>query len=411
MTRPAHGARDVPRAAGGPRPEERPRLAVIGTPGDRRVTLFAAAARAAGLGTPDVIAWRDVLSGAEVRLPPGALVRIDSPGADPETDALLRGPGDPARVGGGDLRYRRLLTALERIRRAVADTPGCALWNDPDDIAVMFDKRRCHARLDAAGVPVPPALPGPVDGYATLRRRMREAGWSRVFVKPAHGSSASGVIALHAARDRVQAITSVAVDDEGGLYNSLRVRTYRDEPVVAAIVDALAPAGLHVERWFPKAVLDGRAIDLRVVVVAGRPTHAVVRASRTPMTNLHLGGERGDLDAVRDRLGENGWRRAMEVCAKTAACFPRSPMAGVDLMIGTGWREFAVAEVNAFGDLLPGLTGLPGGGAEGMDTYAAQLAARFAAPPPNRPWRAPVPAGGGAGAARPRHARAGRAHA
>src|SRR5690606_30302430 len=46
VTRPAHGARDVPRAAGGPRPEERPRLAVIGTPGARRVTLFAAAARA-----------------------------------------------------------------------------------------------------------------------------------------------------------------------------------------------------------------------------------------------------------------------------------------------------------------------------------------------------------------------------
>lgn len=388
MTHPARAARDVPRAAGGSWPVGRPRLIVVGTPGDRRVTLFTAAARAAGFGTPDVIAWRDVLRGAEVRLPPGSLVRIDAPGADPETDALLRGPGDPARVGGGDLRYRRLLTALERIRRAVAATPGCALWNDPGDIAVMFDKRRCHARLHAAGVPVPPALPGPVDGYATLRRRMREAGWSRVFVKPAHGSSASGVIALHAARGRVQAITSVAVDDTGGLYNSLRVRIYRDEQAVASIVDALAPAGLHVERWFPKAVLDGRAIDLRVVVVAGRPTHAVARASRTPMTNLHLGGERADLDAVRDRLGETGWRRAMEVCGKTAACFPRSPMAGVDLMIGADWRAFAVAEVNAFGDLLPGLTGLPGSGAEGMDTYAAQLAALPAARPP----RAPAPA-------------------
>lgn len=39
------------------------------------------------------------------------------------------------------------------------------------------------------------------------------------------------------------------------------------------------------------------------------------------------------------------------------------------------WRRFAVGEVNAFGDLLPGLTGLPGSGAEGLNTYAAQVAA------------------------------------
>lgn len=50
---------------------------------------------------------------------------------------------------------------------------------------------------------------------------------------------------------------------------------------------------------------------------------------------------------------------------------------GVDLLPATGWRRFAVGEVNAFGDLLPGLTGLPGSGAEGLDTYAAQVAAQF----------------------------------
>jgi hypothetical protein len=40
-----------------------------------------------------------------------------------------------------------------------------------------------------------------------------------------------------------------------------------------------------------------------------------------------------------------------------------------------GWRRVFVGEVNAFGDLLPRLTGLPGSGAEGQDTYAAQVAA------------------------------------
>ena len=153
------------------------------------------------------------------------------------------------------------------------------------------------------------------------------------------------------------------------------MRTYESETEVAALVDALAPDGLHVEAWLPKASIGGRAFDLRVVVVAGTPTHAVVRTSRHPMTNLHLGGARGDLSAVRERLGEDGWRRALEICARAAACFPGSLMVGVDLLVGVGGRRLAVAEVNAFGDLLPGLTGLPGGGAEGLDTYTAQIVA------------------------------------
>jgi hypothetical protein len=50
--------------------------------------------------------------------------------------------------------------------------------------------------------------------------------------------------------------------------------------------------------------------------------------------------------------------------------------------------------VNAFGDLLPRLTGLPGSPAEGLDTYQAQLAAlaghiAAATPyPPSREHRA-----------------------
>ena len=52
--------------------------------------------------------------------------------------------------------------------------------------------------------------------------------------------------------------------------------------------------------------LDGRAADLRVVVVAGRATHAVVRTSLHQMTNLHLGGSRGDLDSVRRAIHAAG---------------------------------------------------------------------------------------------------------
>jgi hypothetical protein len=95
------------------------------------------------------------------------------------------------------------------------------------------------------------------------------------------------------------------------------------------------------------------------------------------MTNLHLGGTRGDLDAVRAAVEAAGgsWTEALALCERAAACFPDTLCVGVDLLPATGWRRFAVGEVNAFGDLLPRLTGLPGSGAESQDTYAAQVAA------------------------------------
>lgn len=392
-------------------------IVIVGTPGDRRVTMFTAACWPREVV---VVPWVEVLSAASMRIPEGALVRIDSPGEDAACDALLRGPGAPTRVGGGASWYAGFVRGLSRVRQAVAESPGARLWCDVDDIAAMFDKRVCHARLAAAGVPVPPALP-PVDGYAALRAAMERSGWARVFVKPAHGSSASGIIALQAHGTRVKATTSVEltapnpgpaqltpIPEAGGvevgparevggvevgsarevgraaaaglagvfgveLHNSLRVRTYEDERDVAAIVDALGPDGLHVERWFPKAAVGGRVFDLRVVVIGGTATHAVVRTSTTPMTNLHLGGARGDLAEVVSRLGPERWAQALRVAERAAACFPGSPSVGVDLMVGANWRAFAVAEVNAFGDLLPRLTGLPGTWAEGLDTYTAQL--------------------------------------
>ncbi|MFF2083480.1 STM4014 family protein [Nocardia sp. NPDC058176] len=354
------------------------RWVVVGNPENRRVRLFTDAVLAAGHAAPRVVPWQTVLTEGGHDFAEDELVRLDSPGENPAVDALLRGMHAPTRVEGSARWYTNFLAAVTSLR-------GGQRFDDPDDLAVLFDKRRCHARLTAAGVPVPPAPgTGPLRGWTEVRERMRAAGMSRVFVKLAHGSSASGVLAVESTSSgRWQATTSVEVDHEGALHNSLRVRRYRDEREIAAIVDRLAPDGLHLERWIPKATLGGRAADLRVVVVAGRATHVVVRTSRSPMTNLHLGGSRGDLDAVRAAAGDR-WAEAMAISERAAACFPDTLCVGVDLLPGVGWRRFTVGEVNAFGDLLPGLTGLPGTPAEGLDTYATQVsaAAHFAAATP-----------------------------
>ncbi|MFI1991733.1 STM4014 family protein [Actinoplanes sp. NPDC020271] len=409
------------------------RLAVVGNPENRRVALFSAAVERAGLRAPEVFAWRDVL--VPGRVPgPGTLVRIESPGENAEVDRLLRGLGGDHRAAAhGEIRgaaagFTGLSMALERIAAG-----GGTLLNQPADILTMTAKPRCHAALAGAGIAVPPALEAPVPalaraaaptpgvapptpgvaaptpgvapptpslapptpslapltpglalpssagsvtGYESLRAAMDSAGWSRVFVKAAYGSSASGVLALAVGgrRDtpagrRIMAMTSVELSN-GKIFNNLRVRRYDEEASIAAIIDRLAPDGLHVECWYPKAALDGRVLDLRVVVIAGRARHVVVRTSRSPMTNLHLGNARGDVTAVRAAVGEQQWEAAMDTCVRAAGCFPGTLHAGVDLMFRTGWREHAVAEVNAFGDLLPRVLS-----EDGLDTYDAQVAA------------------------------------
>ncbi|WP_040742352.1 STM4014 family protein, partial [Nocardia tenerifensis] len=346
------------------------RWAVVGNGENRRVGLFVAAALASGAAAPRVVEWRDVLRDGGHEFAGDEIVRLDSPGENADVDELLRGVKDPTRVEGSARWYVRFLDAVGSLR-------GGIRLDDPAELAVLFDKRLCHARLDAAAVPVPPSPTSgaavPIAGWSDVRERLRDM--PRVFVKPAHGSSASGILALESTRSgRWRATTSVEVAPGGGLHNSLRIRCYTSESEIAAIIDRLAPDGLHIEQWVPKASLAGRTADLRVLVVAGRATHAVVRTSRAPMTNLHLGGARGDLAAVRAAAGRR-WREALAVCERAAACFPGTLCVGVDLLPSIGWRRFTVGEVNAFGDLLPRLTGLAEGPAAGVDTYTEQILA------------------------------------
>lgn len=359
-------------------------FAVVGNPGNRRVALFQDAVRTAGLPEARVVPWLDVLNG-RAAFRAGESVRIDSPGEDPEVERLLRGVADTTRVEGTGRWYRRFTGAVHAVADGVRAAGG-RLLGDPAELAALFDKRLCHGVLESAGIPVPAsptsgpaAAAAPVRGWEEVRAVLARPGYRRAFVKLAHGSSASGVLALETgARGRIRATTSVERAPCGALHNSLRLRRYEDERVIGTIVDSLAPDGLHIERWLPKASQQGRSADLRIVVIGGRATHAVVRTAAGPLTNLHLGGARGDLAATVAAVTAAGgsWEAdALAVCERAAAAFARTPCVGVDLLPGTGWRGFAVGEVNAFGDLLPRLTGLPGSPAEGLDTYAAQVAA------------------------------------
>ena len=392
---------------------------VVGAPSSKRVELFQAALGRVGQSPARVVLYADLLAG-RVALPevvrPGAVVRIDSPdmdfaverallelGADVEDDedvgdeggeyarAARRTVAELAFDGGAILyprqwylSYRELLRHIER---QLAECPPHALMNHPGEIAAMFDKRRCHALLAGHGVPVPRGL-GPVRSHEALLARMRETGCHRVFVKLAHGSSASGVVAYQVGGPggaRHQAMTTVEmVPGAGGvrLYNSRRVRVYRDRREIAALIDELCRHRVHVEQWLPKAGFRNRTFDLRVVVIGGAARHVVVRLSRNAMTNLHLGSGptsgRAPLEALLTRLDRPVWEAARRTCERAMEVFPGSLYAGIDLLIASDYRRHAVAEVNAFGDLLYGALH------DGKDPYTAEIEAALARLPPGR---------------------------
>ena len=189
---------------------------VIANPENRRVSLLQEACRKTAWPEPVVLPWTDVLRddfrlGAHVS--PGTCLRIESPGENFSVERrLIEMGGEAAREErcwpwipaeeAADLKerhglvrfqrqwYHGWLEALRRIGRA-----GGAPMNDTAGIATAFDKAATQALLQSAGVPVPRQM-GVCAGFDDLHARMEEARVKRVFLKPCHGSSASGVVAL-----------------------------------------------------------------------------------------------------------------------------------------------------------------------------------------------------------------------
>lgn len=256
-------------------------------------------------------------------------------------------------------------------RAVLRELGGVPCLNRPADVIDLFDKRRCQARLAAAGVPIPSPLGSP-QSFDELLALMRTAGQRRVFVKLACGSSGSGVVAFAVGRDRMMATTTVELVRRSGqvlMFNSRRMRRYESPADVADLFDTLCAEGVQVEEWLPKATLRGRGCDVRVLVIAGRDRHAVVRLSDSPITNLHLLNERADAAELRKGMPAAVWDAAMAACRRAAAAFGGCHHVGVDVMFTPGFRRHAVLEANAFGDFLPGLL------CDGLSTHEAELAA------------------------------------
>lgn len=359
---------------------------VVGHPEHRRVTMFQQALVAQGHPPANVVAWQDVVA-RRVRwdaLAVDAIFRIDSMGEHPAVERALIERGEPAarQEGSPAISARELAAIPDQLGRilfprqahlgwlaVLADIerelrPGWRMVQPIEAITLMFDKRATSRAWRAAGIPCCDAIDD-VRDPEQLRAEMRARQWPEVFVKVASASSASCLAIFHHARGREYAVTTVE-DTGDARYNTRKLQRLTTPRAIDRLLHFLLAEGAQVERAHAKARDGDRHFDLRVLAIDGEAPFVVMRTSPHPITNLHLGGARGDAVALRARVPAATWDAAMESAVRvqtTSTAFH----VGVDLLLTPELDAHRVIEGNAFGDLLPNLT------CDGLDVYGWQV--------------------------------------
>ena len=129
-----------------------------------------------------------------------------------------------------------------------------------------------------------------------------------------------------------------------------KVRRLTSQVEISLFIETIISLGIHVEAWVPKAGIDGRVCDLRVVAIQGAQPFCVLRMSRSPITNLHLDAERGPADMLWQRMSDQARADVMSTAENVLSAFPNSHMLGIDIAVLSDYRSHRVLEVNAFGD-------------------------------------------------------------
>jgi glutathione synthase/RimK-type ligase-like ATP-grasp enzyme len=364
-------------------------IALGATSGPRHESFVAACIDQRGR-PPLAVSWDAFLGDPamlDAALHPGAYLRIDTPDQDVAAIAALYRageaaaraagletlpPGSEARLAAGDIGSPAQLcfglVAGVETAASFARRHGALTSTTPLEVACAFDKTATLERLRAAGIAVPRNLL-PVTGFDELVAAMEAAHMPRVFVKLRHGSAAAGMIALARNGGQWIAVTTAEPGEDGRIRATRNIRRLTDRLAIARLIDRLVPLGLHVEAWLPKIGIAGRVADIRLVMLADGSVYPVLRTSRHPMTNLHLGGMRGPVDPLIERIGQDAWQAVLATARKAAGCFPDSHVLGLDIAILADGRRNAVLEANVFGDFVKDVR------IDGFDPHQAQVRA------------------------------------
>lgn len=229
--------------------------------------------------------------------------------------------------------------------------------NTPEAIAVLLDKRQCKERLIRRGLPVTALLKTEEEEHQIrdldlLLEAMRQSCLHQVFIKPVRGSGAAGVSAFRVQpkTGRMSLYTCARYLPGTGPVNTKKLRNYTEPGEIRRLLDGILKLPCVIERWYPKAAVDGFAYDLRAVVQEGRVDYVLARLSKGPITNLQLNNR--PLPAKALGLSDRAWKEIFLLCKKAAACFPGLQSAGIDLLLEKGSLSPRIIEMNAQGDLI-----------------------------------------------------------
>lgn len=308
----------------------------------------------AGGPTSDLFPVQDELSGP-------AVLRVESPARDPAVIRALLQRGQRVRgdrvsdwpelvdgwIAPQPLLFAGLQSCLQTVDRFAAAHPEIVNRYCLEDVLTLFDKNRTAERLRSSNLPVPGSFAA--DRQTTeLGQQIQAAGWEAAYLKLATGSCASGIVKLDARASR--GITTTQQLD-GRFYNSYRVRTI-EGPQLEAVLAFLLDQTATVQQAIPKARVGGHNFDVRVVVLQRTVIATIFRVSRHPMTNLHLGGRRGDARQCRAQIPQRHWLDALDHCEQAAALFD-VPCVGIDVAFDRYTGRPWILEMNAFGDFFP----------------------------------------------------------
>lgn len=359
-------------------------IVILASENDPRVIGFQQALQQHGLSQARLVNYLDFIDTPEqlantVNQP--FILRIDSPGRDKAvhkkiletgiaplksanqafTDKLCiqQGINDKGRLVAPYQYFLGFSEVMRQLKGQLLASPGIEVMNSPDEILLAFDKYRCQNFLWEHDIAIPTLL-GTVLDYESLREMMKQKNIPRVFLKLRHGSAATGIIALEANKQCIQIKTTIeSLENNLGeitLYNTRKIQRSTNQSYIKKLVDKLCKMEVYAERWIPKAQVDGYNVDLRILMIAGKAHHKVLRMSHSPMTNLHLLNKRGDVAVLKNKMSKSAWDSLIHSCEKVATLFPQSLYIALDVVVSINLKHHFILEVNAFGDLLKGVT-------------------------------------------------------
>lgn len=309
------------------------KMILIGDEASKRTTFMKKAAIQADISFQQ-ISWDTLWNNFDLGQLKGAVVKIDPPSYKTvhlcHMEVLLE-------------KYR---TDLQKLKQA-----ECQFLNTPDSILQLLDKKNAKVQLQDFGVPVTRMFEKDVQTVEELLDLMKEKRCYSVFVKPRYFSGAAGVVALriHPIQEKMVAYTSCRME-KNDLVNTKKLSVLREKQEINLLLNKLLSLGCVVERWHPKAEIEGKSYDLRVVYQFRHIAHMVVRQSGGPITNLHLNNQAMKVENL--GLGQDKIQEISQLCQQAMELFPGLHMAGIDILLEKGTLRPLIIEMNGQGDLI-----------------------------------------------------------